>query len=283
MSKLIQCTGTYAHKPYYISKIGINVHSVEELCYSIVQYAFILDSEDFDSELTNWLSEECGLKKLAEGLEELLRRKGSAAGFAGMILEYVRYNTAEEINKTKEIMRANAGMNVYEKKMARADYLMNNGKYDQAFLAYEALLKILPQMEHEMHAKIAHNRGVILTGLFDYENAAVMFRKEYEDRPTEEAYLCYLAALRMSMPEKKYIAFIGSDKEAYSFSMKLEKRMNEASDLYDASEDKHLLNTLAVYKNEGKTGEYYAQVGKIAEELKEEYRNLVTDAREIRR
>ena len=59
--------------------------------------------------------------------------------------------------------------------------------------------------------------------------------------------------------------------------------MNEASDLYDASEDKHLLNTLAVYKNEGKTSEYYAQVGKIAEELKEEYRNLVTDAREIRR
>ena len=83
MSKLIQCTGAYAHKPYYFSKIGINVHSVEELCYSIVQYAFILDSEDFDSELTNWLSEECGLKKLAEGLEELLRRKGSAAGFAG--------------------------------------------------------------------------------------------------------------------------------------------------------------------------------------------------------
>ena len=144
-------------------------------------------------------------------------------------------------------------------------------------------MKILPQMEHEMHAKIAHNKGVILTGLFDYENAAVMFRKEYEDRPTEEAYLCYLAAMRMSMPEKKYIAFIGSDKEAYSFSMKLEKRMNEASDLYDASEDKHLLNTLAVYKNEGKTNEYYAQVGKIAEELKEEYRNLVTDARETRR
>ena len=56
MSKLIQCTGAYAHKQYYFSKIGINVHSVEELCYSIVQYAFILDSEDFDSELTNWLT-----------------------------------------------------------------------------------------------------------------------------------------------------------------------------------------------------------------------------------
>ena len=229
MSKLIQCTGTYAQKPYYIAKIGMQVHSVEELCYSIVQYAFILDAEDFDSEMTKWLSEECGLKKMAEELDEFLRRKGSAAGFAGMILEYVRYNTAEEISKTQEIMRANAGMNVYEKKMARANYLMKNGKCYQAFLQYDALLKILPQMEHEMHAKIEHNKGVILADLFDYENAAVMFRKEYGDRPTEEAYLCYLAALRMSMPEKKYIAFIGSDKEAYSFSMKLEKRMNEAS------------------------------------------------------
>ena len=283
MSKLILCTGAYAQEPYDMKKIGRKVHSVEELCFCISQNAFMLDMDDFDAGMADWISGQCGLKKLGADLQELLRRKCSAAAFAGTILEYVRYNTEEEIHTVEEIMRSNAGMNVYEKKMARADYLLKNGKYHHAFEEYDELLRILPEIDREMRARIEHNKGCMYAEMFDYESAATMFKCEYADDPTEDAYLCYLAAMRMNLPERDYVAFIGADKEAYSFSMKLEQKMNQAVELYDVSDEKHFLDTLTACRTENNAGEYYSRLGETAVRMKEEYRDLVTDNGEKRR
>ena len=283
MGKLIFCTGTCAQEPYDMKKIGRKVHSIEELCFCIAQNAFLLDTDDFDETMADWISEQCGLKKLGADLEELLRRKCSAAAFAEKKKKKKKYNTEEEIHTVEDIMRANAGMNVYEKKMARADYLLKRGKYHRAFEEYDELLRILPEIDREMRARIEHNKGCMYAGMFDYESAAAMFRCEYSDEPTEDAYLCYLAAMRMKMPEREYIAFIGADKEAYSFSMKLEQKMNQAVELYDVSEERKSLDTLEACREKNSAGEYYSRMGKIAEEMKEEYRNLVTDNGEKRR
>ncbi len=277
MGRPILCIGTYGKNPYHIDKIGRNVYCIEELCYLIVQNAFLLDEDSFDNELFDWIATECSLDRLADELRSMYAKKCSIAALAGTILDYVGYNSRKEVDKTEEILRANAGMDVYKKRLSRADFLMRNGRYSMAFKEYEFLLHNTPEIDRQLRARIEHNEGVMYAKLFLFERAEKMFLTAFEHGRNPESYIQYLAAVRMRLSNKEYVAFIADNEEAYEASLELEKRMNEAEDLYSASDDKHALGTIAVYKAEGKMHEYYQQVGDTTEELKLEYRNLVKD------
>ena len=277
MSKPILCIGSYAKTPYHIDKIGRNVYCIEELCYCIVQNAFLIDEDSFGRELFDWIEKECSLERLADELRSMYAKRCSMASMAGTILDYVGYNTRKEVDRTEEILRGNAGMDIYTKKLARADFLMKNGRYCMAFREYEFLLNNTPDIDKQLRGRIKHNEGVMYARLFLYKKAADMFMQAYEDWGKRESYLQYLSAVRMDLSNKEYISFIADNDEAYEASMEVEKRMNEAQQLYDVSEDKHLLGTVAVIKAEGNMHEYYDRIGEMTEQLKTEYRELVKD------
>lgn len=277
MSKPILCIGSYAENPYHIEKIGRNVYCIEELCYCIVKNAFLLDEESFGSSLFDWIEEECSLVKLSDELRSMYAKKCSMAALAGTILDYVGYNTRKEVDKTEEILRGNAGMDVYQKKLARANFLLKNGRYAMAFREYEFLLANTPSIDKKLRARIEHNEGVMYAKLFLFDKAARMFLKAYEDGGDKESYYQYLSAVRMDLSNKEYVSFIADNDEAYEASMEIEKRMKEAEDLYALSDDNHRLGTLSVYKAEGKMHEYYDQVGEITDKMKLTYRELVKD------
>ena len=277
MSKPILCIGSYAENPYHIEKIGRNVYCIEELCYCIVKNAFLLDEESFGSSLFDWIEEECSLVKLSDELRSMYAKKCSMAALAGTILDYVGYNTRKEVDKTEEILRGNAGMDVYQKKLARANFLLKNGRYAMAFREYEFLLANTPSIDKRLRARIEHNEGVMYARLFLFDKAARMFLKAYEDGGDKESYYQYLSAVRMDLSNKEYVSFIADNDEAYEASMEIEKRMKEAEDLYALSDDNHRLGTLSVYKAEGKMHEYYDQVGEITDKMKLTYRELVKD------
>lgn len=277
MSKPILCIGSYAENPYHIEKIGRNVYCIEELCYCIVKNAFLLDEESFGSSLFDWIEEECSLVKLSDELRSMYAKRCSMAALAGTILDYVGYNTRKEVDKTEEILRGNAGMDVYQKKLARANFLLKSGRYAMAFREYEFLLANTPSIDRHLRARIEHNEGVMYARLFLFDKAAKMFLKAYEDGGDKESYYQYLSAVRMDLSNKEYVSFIADNDEAYEASMEIEKRMKEAEDLYASSEDNHRLGTLSVYKAEGKMHEYYDQVCEITDKMKLTYRELVKD------
>ncbi len=74
MGQIILGTGKYAEKPYFIDKFYINVYSVEELCYILVEKAQMLDPEIMQRDLVQWLDEQCGLNQLAHALYSLDRK-----------------------------------------------------------------------------------------------------------------------------------------------------------------------------------------------------------------
>ena len=277
MSKPILCIGSYAENPYHIEKIGRNVYCIEELCYCIVKNAFLLDEESFGKPLFDWIEEECSLVKLSDELRSMYSKKCSMAALAGTILDYVGYNTRKEVDKTEEILRGNAGMDVYQKKLARANFLLKNGRYAMAFREYEFLLANTPDIDRKLRGKIEHNEGVMYAKLFLFGKAAGMFLKAYEDLGDKESYYQYLSAVRMNLTNKEYVSFIADNDEAYEASMEIEKRMKEAEDLYASSDDNIKLGTLSVYKAEGKMHEYYDKVGEITDRMKLTYRELVKD------
>ena len=278
MNKPILCIGTYAQTPFHMEKIGRNVFCIEELCYCIVQNAFLLDEESFGDDLFTWIEKECSLVKLANELKGMAAKKCSVAALAGTILDYVGYNTRKEIERTESILRDNAGMDIYSKKLARADFLMQSEKYSMAFKEYEFLLENTPDIDLNIRSRIEHNEGVMYARLFLFDRAAELFKKAYEDGNDNESYIQYLAALRMKMTDDEYVAFINENKqEAYEASLELERRMNEYQDLYAASDENHVIGTLGVYKAEGKMHEYYEKVGEVTESIKAKYREAVRE------
>ncbi len=277
MGKPILCIGTYAETPYYLDKIGKNVYCIEELCYCIVQNAFLLDEDSFTGELFDWIARECSLDRLADELRSMYSKRCSIASMAGTILDYVGYNTKKEVDKTEEILRENAGLDVYKKRLSRADFLMMNGRYSMAFKEYEFILANTPDMNNRLRARIEHNEGVMYARLFLFEKAEKMFLKAFEDSRNPESYIEYLSAVRMRLSDKEYVNFIADNEDVYEASLELEKRMNEALDLYGASDDRHNLGTISVIKAEGKMHEYYDMVGENTRSIKEEYRSLVRE------
>jgi hypothetical protein len=277
MSRPILCIGTYAKEPYNIERIGRNVYCIEELCYCLVQNAFLLDEESFDRELYDWIDRECSLTRLADELRGMAAKRCSMASIAGTILDYVGYNSKEEVDRTEEILRENAGMDIYKKRLARAEFLMKNEKFSMAFREYEFLLNNTPDIDRVLRARIEHNEGVMYAKLFLFDMAAKMFARAYEHDHNYESYLQYLSAVRMGLTDKEYISFIAENEDAYEASLELEKRMNEASELYAAGKENLMLKSLLVYKAEGKMHEYYEKVGSLTEQLKEDYRFIVKE------
>ena len=271
----ILCIGSYAKKPYHIEKVGRNVYCIEELCYCIVQNAFLLDEENFDEELFDWIDKECSLTRLSDELRSMSSKRCSVAALAGTILDYVGYNTRGEVDKTEEILRENAGLDVYAKKLQRADFLMKSGRFAMAFSEYSFLLSNTPGIDSELRARIEHNEGVMYARLFLFDRAAEMFLAAYNDSGDKESYYQYLSAVRMNLSNKEYISFIADNEEAYEASMEVERRMKEAQELYQASEVKHKIGTLSMVKAEGRTREYYDRVGDLTDTVKADYSGLV--------
>ena len=235
----------------------------------------MIDSDSFDMGLVDWIAGELLLDKLAEELRTMLVHKCSTAAFVGMIIDYVGYTTKEDEDKTLETLKENADMDIYEKRMARAEFLMKRGLIQQAFDEYDYLWKHMPEMDKNVKATIEHNEGVMYAHLFMYDRAGELFLKAFEDGGDEESYMCYLASKRMVMTEQEYIAFVGEHKEARNTSLRLEQRMDEANDLYDSSSANIKLRSLELYKSGSKMIEYYNEVERLTEDMKEEYRELV--------
>ncbi|MBO6242922.1 MAG: hypothetical protein J6O61_19155 [Butyrivibrio sp.] len=277
MSKPILCIGTYAKTPFHIEKVGKNVYCIEELCYILVNNAFLLDEDSFGDDLFDWIEHECSLERLSDELRSMAMKKCSIASLAGTILDYVGYNSKKEVDRTEEILRANAGMDVYRKKMARADFLLKNGRYSLAFKEYEFLLKNTDELDKKAKAKIEHNEGVMYARLFLFERAADMFLKAYKDGGDKESLIQYLGAMRMSLSDKEYVSFVADNEELYEISLVLEGKVNELEELFGSSKTNLSVGTMAVYKAEGKMNEYYDVVGNITQQLKTEYRDLVKD------
>lgn len=276
--KVILGTGRRAAHPYYMERFYVNLYSVEELCFVLVDKAELLDHEIMQRDMVRWLDEECGLSDLAHALYALLNQKGSTVAFVGTILEYVCLYSPEVIARTEEIVRNNEGLSPYERHKAKADYLLKERRYFAALEQYQSLLSALSDSDSLLQAKIYHNMGAACAGMFMYERAADWFMKSHEIDGRQESLLLYLAAHRMSCSDKEYIDYIAKHPEYHDASLKVERMMERAAGVFEGSDENRMLVTLQVFKEEGNgvfgnTAPYYNEIGRLTSELKEKYRS----------
>lgn len=277
MGKIIMGTGRYAKEPYYMEKYYVNLYSVEELCYVLVKNAELLDQDIMQPELVKWLDEQCGLNQLAHSLYSVLNQGCQTVAFVGTILEYVNLFPEKLVEDAEETIKSNEGLSPYERKKAKVDYLLTSRKYVLAMEEYHTLLKQIPQTESDVRAKIYHNMGVAGAALFRFEQAAYWFKTAYDISGNEDSLLQYLAAVRMQLQDNQYIEFISEHPEYHEASLKVERSMNRAVGEYEGTNENRMLFTLQVCKEEGSSTavEYYHEIDKLTNHLKEEYREFV--------
>ena len=279
MSRVILGTGSYARVPYHMEKFYVNLYSVEELCYLLVEKAELLDRDVMQRELVEWLGEECGLDQLAHTLYSLLNQNGSTVAFVGTILEYVNLYPAEIVARTEQAVRDNEGLSPCERGKAKADYMLQNGKYQTALSQYQSLLAQLSDTETALRAKILRNMGVSCARLFLFPRAAEYFMQSYEAGGDEENLELYLAALRMQYDDRRYIDYIAGHPEYHNASLRVEKQMERASGQFEGSDENRMLFTIRVLREEGNgtagvSAEYYREIEKLTAGLKDAYRDM---------
>lgn len=279
MSRIILGTGSYANVPYHMEKFYVNLYSAEELCYLLVEKAELLDRDVMQRELVAWLDEECGLDRLAHTLYALMNQNGSAAAFVGTILEYVNLYPAEVVAQTEQTIRDNEGLNPDRRGKAKADYMLQNGKYYTALAQYHSLLAQLSDTDTALRAGIMHNMGVACAQLFLFGRAAEYFMQAYETDAAQESLELYLTSLRMQYGDRDYIAYIADHPEYHDASLRVERQMERAYGQFEGTDENRMLFTLQVLKEEGNgtagvSAEYYQEIEKLTAGLKETYRSM---------
>ena len=86
MGRIILCVGSYAKTPYYIERSGLQVYSIEEICYFLCENVVLLDQEIINQQLVQWISTECQLEELAKELNQILQKKDCISEFINAIL-----------------------------------------------------------------------------------------------------------------------------------------------------------------------------------------------------
>lgn len=277
MGRVLLCIGKRAENPYFFEKVCQNVYSVEELCYVFGENAYLLDEEIVEKRLVKWLDDECDLTDLARGLYSLVNQRVSAAAFVGTILEYTGYYSKEKIVQIENVLKNGKNLSLFERKKTKADYLVKRRKFARAVMEYDSLIKEMDGQDPQLLARIRHNKGVAQAGLFAYEDASEEFLKAYELSQDKDEYVSYLAAKRMYMQDQDYISFIAQHSEWYDASLALEKRINKILEQWQRAEEREHMELLLHYKENGSKNLYYREVDKIISELKQEYRECVTD------
>lgn len=273
-------TGRKAGRPFFVEKLYVNLYTVEELCYILVRDAELLDQEIMNRELVRWLDEQCGLDELAHTLYAMLNQKVSASAFAGTILEYVKLYPDEIVEQTEAVIRRGEGLSPWERKKAKADYLLTGRRYDAAMKLYYALLQELPESERYLEGRIYHNLGVACGQMFLYRQAAEWFWQSYEKDQAQESLLQYLAALRLQWQEPEYVAFIAEHPEYHDASLKVERMMEQTYGQFEGTDENRMLFTLQICKEEGAGSgtnvAYYDEMDKLTAGLKEQYREFIS-------
>lgn len=278
--KAIVCLGKYAKNPYCFEKLGVFVYSMEELSYCLKENAFLLDTEIMEDGLLRFIDTECEVPQLARELYSLVHQKGSLSAFVTIILEYVGFYDKETISGVESTIKSGCGLTDYEKRKLRADHLAGKKKYTAALEAYDEILKE-PQMEekqgqyHTLLTRVLHNKGVVLSALFLYKEAAECFQRAYEISADKRMLKSYLAAKRMELGETEYIALIAQTPDSYEISLQIEEQMEQLEKNWLKTTTYAGLQNMKEWGTQGYTGKYYEECGRLLQEMKDEYRGSI--------
>ena len=210
MSTLIYCANSIAATPYYIEEISLNVYSLEELSYYMLNNVYLLSSKLMNQELCNWIGRELKQPKLASELLSMIQNNSPLHLFVGHILSANGYASQKEIKDALSIIATFENKSESERKKIRADRLMASGKYVDAIYEYETLLSddLAKTMPRTVEGDVYHNLGCAFAKLFFFEEASKCFDEGYKRNQKKQTLFCLLYAARCSKDKVSFEDYV---------------------------------------------------------------------------
>lgn len=274
MAGLILCRTRYAQRPYYISNMGVNIYSLEELCYYIYNNIYLIGTDLFDEGLTDYISGELGEKELAEQLEFLITENAGLSELVMTVLRYVDYYSEEEIDALAGTIESLDTQNASERLKLRADNFLSNKRYSNAVHNYEIIVYGQKDinLSDDFYGNVWHNMGVTYAGMFEFGDAVQCFKRAYALNGNDESLKASFAAEYLSGRKRPAES---EDEQSYAAYREIETIMDHAPEEagYEAVKKAFEL------RDNGQADEYNAAVNDIIDNWKFEYRNYISAAR----
>lgn len=274
MAGLILCRTRYAQRPYYISNMGVNIYSLEELCYYIYNNIYLIGTDLFDEGLTDYISGELGEKELAEQLEFLITENAGLSELVMTVLRYVDYYSEEEIDALAGTIESLDTQNASERLKLRADNFLSNKRYSNAVHNYEIIVYGQKDinLSDDFYGNVWHNMGVAYAGMFEFGDAVQCFKRAYALNGNDESLKASFAAEYLSGRKRPADS---EDEQSYAAYREIETIMDHAPEEagYEAVKKAFEL------RDNGQADEYNAVVNDIIDNWKFEYRNYISAAR----
>lgn len=207
MGELLLCNEAIAAMPYYMEGVSVNIYSIEELCYYILQNTYLIEHDFMNEELCTWLEKEQNCVKLSMRLRELMNTNGKLSEFVLEILKECAYCTQTEMNDICTVICEMEDKSDFECSKIRADRLMEKEKYLSSIYEYRRLLDLeeIGEEDAVVVGNIWHNLGTAYARMFLFEEAIECYSNAYKKNQNEESLKEQLFAYRCLHDEGGFI------------------------------------------------------------------------------
>ncbi len=275
MSGLLLCTKT-AKRPLTIKDSGINLYSMEELCYYIYNNIYIIEPEFFSKELIEFLEKELELEKTAKKLKDQIFRNESYINMIRTILEGGFYYSDEEMGQIEEVLADLGKKSQGDRMKFKADMLAEQGKYEKALNAYRSLLEAKYNAEQtKLLGDIWNNMGVIYARMFLFEDALCCFQKAYDMEGEQEYRDNIICSLIFMENKEKFCELM----ETYNISEETADRYRRAVMMAEEEvrNNPGIIHETEMFKYtaDKELGSYYSDVDSVLDKWKQEYREHI--------
>ena len=206
MGSIILCHKKKARYPYEITRIHRYIYTIEELCYYLCSYLYLVDDTIINEKLCDWLQTELGLQELSEQLRQNIRQNGSTEQFITTILAHSSIYTMAELKQMQELMERLKNQKPIEKQKFKADSLLESGGIRQAIFLYQSILQDEKDdsIDKKFYGKVYACLGAAYGRMFLYEEAAKMYEEAYQICEDKGMLKAFLYASYMYLPAEEY-------------------------------------------------------------------------------
>ena len=276
MSGLILC-GRRTTNPYYIEEAGINIYSVEELCYYLYNNTYMVGRDFFTEELASFISDELELPSLGQRIKQKLACKADLASMVMDIMTSTSYYSHDECKGIEETIKKLGSMSKPERMKARADILIERKRYVSAIEAYKEILGNRDeQYNSSFVASIWNNMGVVYAKQFLFVDALKCFRLACDIDRKEEYFKNMISAAMFSKDEELLDDVVAQYQVTDGM---LEEYINKVESLKkEIIKEKEFVELTDSFKYNGRVGlaTFNDNVCHVLDSWKEEYRQMNT-------
>ena len=272
MSGLLLC-GKRSINPYLIKESGINIYSIEELCYYIYNNTYMIGREFFCEELTEYGKVELELPRLAQKLKYGIDHYSDILTMVSDILMASNYYSAEERENIINTLKALSSKSKSERMKARADMLLERKKYISAANAYKDILNVNDEVySTEFVATVWNNIGITYTKQFLFEDACRCFKTACDINRQEDYFDNMVCAAIFSANDNFIEDIVAQYQITEAMMDQYLKAIESNKKMLVKSKEFGELKERLIYDGSKEYSEYKKDVQKIFALWKEEYR-----------